>query len=197
MSTVEQKPTIELLDDGDVVFNNKRGRPTKIGTFDNDTGHLEFESEEKDKMHRELTIRYIQFEQDGQTPTNMQIKSFGIKGRARDVEADNIPPMPKSKDGLGDKSPKVVEWFFKWKPQEAYARYGVRLDKSGNPILAKVKRFVKTWGEVYVDDKGRPLQEPTQGEIVTDASREEGMIARRATHMTYLIEEVVGDLPEE
>lgn len=187
----EQKPTIELLDNGDVVLN-KRGKSTVIATFDAEAGHLEFTSEKNDVDFRELAVRYIQEDESGTVSTGVVVKSFGVKGRRVDAKDEDLPPIPKTKDGLGDKSPKVVEWYFKHKPQEAYVRYGVKLDEKGKPILRHCKRKNIKWEEVYTDTKGNRLMEPAMDYVEYIDENEQGMVARRATHMTYLETDVIG-----
>jgi hypothetical protein len=175
------KPAFELLDNGDVV-QNKKGKATVLANYDSEVGHLEFASEQADSSFRAQITRAILEDSDGVTTGN-RIASYGIKGREADEIRKNEPAKPKASKMLGDKTPEVVEWYFKWRPQEAYARYGVKL-KNGEPITAHCKR------------KEQGLAEnPATGLIeMIDKHIEEkkGIIATRATHMTFLKEEIVG-----
>jgi hypothetical protein len=145
-------------------------------------GHLEFASEQADANFRSQITRAILEDSEGVTTGN-RIASYGIKGREADEIRKNEPEMPKMSRRLGDKTPEVVEWYFKWRPQQAYARYGVKL-KNGQPVTAHCKRKEQGFAE-----------NPLTGLVeMVDKHIEEknGIIATRATHMTFLKEEIVG-----
>ncbi len=176
------KPAYELNEEGEVI-NTKKGKSVVIGTFDSETGHLEMNSKQLDNYHRAQVIRCITEDTEGIESGN-KVKSFGIKGQERDEPSEREPEKPKASGLLGDKTKEVVDWFFKWRPKEAYIRYGVQLDKSGEPLRAHCLRKEK-----------RLAENPTTGlveqqEFVTE--REDGMIATRQTHLTFLKTEVVG-----
>lgn len=181
MSTVA-KPEFELTESGDVVMN-KKGKATILATFDETTGHLEFVSEKVDRDYRPQIIRAIAEDTEG-VETQNKIKSFGIKGREADEPSPKEPPMPRANGLLGDKTPAVVDWYFKWRPQEAYVRYGVLLDKKGEPLTAHCRRVEKR------------LEENPQTGLVEQVDHvfeeENAMLATRATHRTFLKAEIVG-----
>jgi hypothetical protein len=175
------KPAFELLDNGDVV-QNKKGKATILANYEADAGYLEFVSEQADASFRAQITRAILEDSEGVTTGN-RIASYGIKGREADEIRKNEPPKPKASRMLGDKTPEVVEWYFKWRPQEAYVRYGVKL-KNGEPVTGHCKRKEQGLGE-----------NSTTGLIeMIDKHIEEknGIIANRATHMTFLKQEIVG-----
>lgn len=181
------RPEFELLEDGRIV-HNKRGQQTNLAKFDFDDGHLEFGSPIiQDKFSVQIT-RAITEDTEGML-TNNKIVSLGIAGRPRDEVKDNEPPRPKMKRTLGDKTPEVVNWYFKHRRQEFYARYGVYLDKRGEPLRAHCLRIDKTLGEV--DPKGNI------GQIEEVVEDENGMLALRATHRTFTRKEIKGGDPEE
>jgi len=179
------KPAFELLDNGDVV-QNKKGKATVLANYDSEAGYLEFVSESADANFRPHVTRAILEDSDGVTTGN-RIASYGIKGREADEIRKNEPPKPKQ-NWLGDKTPEIVEWYFKWRPQEAYARYGVKL-KNGVPVTAHCKRKEQNFAE-----------NPLTGLVeMVDKHIEEknGIIATRATHMTFLKENIVGAISSD
>ena len=50
MSDATSAPEFELLDDGRIV-NNRRGKQTLLATYDQETGHIEYESKEISAKH--------------------------------------------------------------------------------------------------------------------------------------------------
>jgi hypothetical protein len=174
------KPAFELLDNGDVV-QNKKGKATVLANYDSEVGHLEFTSESADANFRPHVSRAILEDSDGVTTGN-RIASYGIKGREADEIRKNEPPKPKQ-NWLGDKTPAIVEWYFKWRPQEAYARYGVKL-KNGVPVTAHCKRKEQGLGENETTGLVEMIDKPIE--------QKEGIIATRGTHMTFTKEEIVG-----
>jgi len=183
MSTTEtQKPAYELTEDGEVIFT-KKGKSTVLATYDEETGHLEFADKRADSFYRAQIIRAITEDTEGIQSPN-KIKSMGIKGQKQDEPKDDAPDRPKASGLLGDKTPEVVEWYFRYRPQEAYVRYGVILDKSGEPVTAHCKRVEKRLGE----NPNTGLIE--QQDVVTE--NEHGILATRQTHKTFLKTEVVG-----
>jgi len=182
MSTETAKPAFELLEDGTVV-QNRKGKATTLAKFDEDTGHLEFASDDADIKFREQIIRAINEDTEGNR-SKATIKSFSIAGREQDEPSRNEPPKPKGSKALGDKTPEVVEWYHTYRLQEFYVRYGVLLDKSGQPIRKHCLRREKELGE-------NPLTgQIEQVERIVEDKR--GYLATRATHLTFLKTEVVG-----
>lgn len=180
----EKKQSYELQDDGKVILNLKHGKVQQIAVFDFEDGNLEFENATIDKLHRSKVVLAIGEDAETGIQTGNKIKSFSIKGRERDVQKKNEPVKPFGTKQFGDKTKAVVEWYFKWRPQEAYARYGVVLDDQGNPVIVHGKR------------KEQVIREnPATGLVELETffvEKEDGMLATRATHMTFLKDEVVG-----
>lgn len=177
------KPAFELLDNGDVV-QNRKGKATILAHYDDVEGRVEFESADADEKYRAQIIRAITEDTEGNLNQNV-IVTYAIKGREVDEIKKNEPPMPKATKRFGDKTPAVVEWYFKWRPQEAYARFGVLLDKDGQPVTAHCRRIERTIEE----NPNTGLVEQVEHVIES----QNGIIARRATHMTFLAEEKVGN----
>jgi hypothetical protein len=78
-----------------------------------------------------------------------------------------IPPMPKKDLRLGDKTPEVVEWYRRYKPEEFRARYGV----VGNGTVTKWRK-----------------QPNDKGEMVSVSYEVDATIAARKTHLTERVE---------
>jgi hypothetical protein len=177
-----QKPQFELLDNGNVV-QNRKGKPTLLALYDQDDGHLQFESTSIDEKYRTQIQRCILEDTEG-VLTGNKITSYGIKGRERDEIKKGEPPRPKANKNLGDKTQVVVDWYFKWRKQEFYARYGVRLDSNGEPVVMHCRRKEL---RIEVDEATGMV-----GQVEYIIEKEDGMIATRATHLTFTKLEVVG-----
>lgn len=195
MSTTKanERAEFEYIPKDGRVIRNYRGKEVLLATFDETDGHLEFESEKADIDYRVQVQRTITEDTAG-LATNLKIISYGIKGRARDEKQAKEPGRPKADPMLGDKTPAVVEWFFKWRPQEAYVRYGVEFDSEGNPVIAHCVRFENR----VTGNSGREGQ-VEEREYKTE--NKEGIIARRQTNRTFLrsemVEKVANEVPVE
>jgi hypothetical protein len=98
-------------------------------------------------------------------------KGVVLEGDEDDAEKrliGKIPPMPKKNPRLGDKTPEVVEWYRRYKPEEYKARYGIR----GDGTVTKTRKV---------------LDEKT-GQLKTETYEVEALIAERKTHLTEKIE---------
>ena len=176
------KPSYELLEDGSVIQNIK-GKPVKRAFYDEETGHLEYQDEEARLKHAAKICRVIEFDDEGTAASGNKIVSMSIKGRLEDVISPKEPPCPKPTMQLGDKTKVVVDWYFKWRPQEAYVRYGVSLDKSGEPVRVHGRRIDKV------------MKRDNNDLVVLDDhvyEKEDGILATRSTHLTFTRDEVVG-----
>ncbi len=182
MSNETIKPAFEMTDTGE-IYNNKKGKSTLLATFDSETGRLEFVDLKSDRYYREQIIRCITEDTEGVASGN-KVSSYAIKGESEDDIKKNEPAKPKGTKQLGDKTPEVVEWYFKWRPKEAYIRYGVQLDENGKPVRKHCKRRERRMGEDPVTGKVELVDHIVENE--------NGIIATRGTHMTFLKEEVVG-----
>ena len=184
MSEDTKKPTYELLEDGKVMLNHKNGKATHIASYNPETAELEFETDMYEKLHRTKVVSAIGEDPETHLQNANKVKHFTIKGRPKDVIKPNEPKKPLGTKAMGDKTPAVVDWFFKWRPQAAYVRYGVSLDRSGNPIIV----------HGYREDQGF-VTDPRTGlisleKIVTE--KVDGFLATRGTHLTFTKAEVVG-----
>lgn len=72
------------------------------------------------------------------------IKSVLLEGDTPAGPDLDIPPMPKKSMRDGDKTPEVVEWYRKYKPEEYRARYGIQ-------GTGRVERF-RDNGEVFEEE---------------------------------------------
>lgn len=189
-----------LEDNGDVILNQKNGKRVVLANFNEDTSHLVFENKEASIKFRAQILQVIGTTGDGTVTSGRIVKSMGIKGESLD-DTQNIPPRPRMNKNLGDSTPEVVEWYFKYKPKEAYVRYGVRLDAKGNPVRGNVQRkSIETIDQRDLDDSQIEAQRDgthseSKGCVVRSGTierRDNQIIASRATHMTFLKEEVIG-----
>lgn len=102
---------------------------------------------------------------------NVAPKGVVLEGEEEDAlkrAAKPIPPMPKKNPRLGDKTPEVVEWYKRYKPEEYRARYGIK----GQGTVTKTRKVI----------------DPKTGQLVTEAYEVEAVIAERKTHLTEKLE---------
>jgi len=182
------------------------GSKTVIGHYDRKKRHVEFETLEYSRKLMRQVSAAIGTVAQGTQSSGLVIETIGVKGFERDQPTGKVPPRPK-RGPLGDQTPAVVAWYFKYYPHEAYIRYGVFLDENGDPVRKKVKRRTTEIVDDREGDKGYYNDDPTnQGQRVANKSWEKGpigqltteeviddqIIARRPTHMTFTPNEVVG-----
>jgi hypothetical protein len=190
---------------GDLV-QDVDGAKAIVAHYDQKTGHLEFTSiEASRKLIRQITAA-IGTVNKGTQSSGLVIKTMGVKGQPRDNPKGNVPPKPRRNAQFGDQTPELVEWYFKYYPQEAYIRYGVFLDASGEPVRKRVKRKITELVDDRSGEHGLENQNDGKGaqvgpkkwengpigQVVTQDVLDNQIIARRATHMTFAPQEVVG-----
>ncbi len=188
---------VRLKGDGTLV-QRIDGKETVVARFDKTSGRLEFETKENSvKLYQQVTAR-LGTVSNGTQPSNNVIRSIGVKGDPK--PAAGIPKRPRMGE-LGDATPEVVEWFFEHNMPEAIIRYGVYTDAKGKPVRKNVRRVVtKTTDNRDQDDSslawvktGAKTQEKSpvtrEQEVIEEKN---AIIARRATHMTFTPQEVVG-----
>jgi len=203
MSAATTAAPFELTDDGKIVRNYK-GKQTVLGHYDEETKHLEFENKETSIKYRSQILTVIGADGEGTHSSGRVIRTMSVKGEKKDEPKGNIPPRPKMDPNLGDATPAFVEWLFKYYPKDAYIRYGVKLDSNGEPIRTAVRRKLieiidnrnsddDNLEEIKVGAKSWTKGPITQGARII--SQPDGMIASRATHLTFLAEEATNYAP--
>jgi hypothetical protein len=196
---------VKFLKNGDLT-QEIDGAKVVIAHYDRKTKHLEFTTVEGSrKLMRQVTAA-IGTIKDGEQSSGLVIETMGVKGRPRDNPTGKVPARPRRDPQYGDQTPVVVEWYFNYYPQEAYIRYGVFLDESDQPIRARVRRKLTETvddrdGSYFIEqlNEGKGIQVGPKrwengpiGQVVTQETLDDQIIARRATHMTFAPSEVVG-----
>ena len=195
------------------VLRNIGGVDQVCAVFNEKTGRLEFQDEDAAYKLREGIFSAIGTTGDKSHPkdSGRVIKSIALKGVAEDLPTPGEPKRPSPGNFLGDCRPSLVRWMFEYRPHEAYIVYRVRMDKSGKPVRADVrrKRYLHgdagspaEVGEGYKrGSSGSWLTTSAQGGAEVDAdgnrlfvyeSYKNQIIAGRATCMTFLPNEVIG-----
>ncbi len=196
ITTETKRPLYELRDNGEVHFN-KKGKSQLLAKY-SDNGILTFESFAIDQKHRVgISEAVIADPLTGELKGNA-IKAYAIAGRPFDKKKPGEPLPPKRDKTLGDKTPEYVKWLFKWRPQAAYARYGVFLDSNGEPEIAHCSRLEQ--GLLKSNESGKPTKIMGDGkDALTEnyLENENGILAMRQTCMTFLRKEVVGAVGDE
>jgi hypothetical protein len=122
-----------------------------VATYHADTKALLF-TEEKALKFRVPVIRFL-------NENGLKKESEGMEGAPVDKPAKDIPKRPKMDLALGDKTPAVVEWYRKYKPEEYKVRYGIR----GPGTVTKIVRYEQD----QKTGKKRPVYETVEATIAT------------------------------
>jgi hypothetical protein len=190
---------IKLHKDGRLTLNSD-GTEVLIGHYNRTTGHLEFETRDYSvKLYQAVTAR-IGTRNEGKEPSGLKITSLSVKGEKLDEMPKNAPKRPRM-GVLGDCTKEVVEWFLKYRPQEFIVRYGVYTDESGEMVKKKVRRIVELTVDnrdtddddiEWVRDGKKSRTKSPVARAYEEVTSDEGIIARRSTHLTFTPREVVG-----
>jgi len=125
----EQKaPVVDynLAPNGDVTRTDKEGTIT-VGNLND--GKLVLDP--KWTKFRAPAVAFLN--ESGNGP-----KSIVLAGDENVPEKKNIPACPKKEMRFGDKTPAVVEWYRKYKPEEYKARYGIK----GQGTVTKTRKVL-------------------------------------------------------
>lgn len=187
----EKIPEYQLRDNGE-VHRNKKGKSQLLAKYDEETGILTFESFSIDQKYRMQICRAVMENWESGELTGNPIKAYAIAGRPVDTIKPGEPPPPKKNKMLGDKTPEYVKWLKRWRPQAFYARYGVLLDSNGEPQIAECFRMEQG---LLKPAGAKPLEigdraQDALGQTITE--KEDGILAMRATCLTFTKKEVVG-----
>ena len=192
---------VKLQTNGDLTITED-GVKTILAKYDKKTGVLEFSTKafaENDKYRNQIISRICTVAK-GTEPSGYQITRFTIKGVESTVAAD-APEQPNPDNYVeGDAHADVVQWFLDYDLPGAIARYGIFTDAKGNPIRKKAKRVVVTTVDNrQLDDRDLPTYKQGKGEMKAPVANEgeeiivdNAVIARRATALTFMPNEVVG-----
>jgi hypothetical protein len=152
-----EAPHLEYsVEDGKVIRTYEQDEPTHVANYDGKTLALL-------PAHRALRKEIVTvFNEKG-----LAYEAIVIEGDTKKAAkaGESIPPMPKKDMRFGDKTPALVEWYRKYKPEEYRARYGVR----------GMGKVTKTRNEIDGD-----------GKLVKVPYEVEAEIADRKTHVTEL-----------
>jgi len=159
---VEKAPVIDynIAEDGTITRTDKDSTIT-VATLKEDNALVLVPEWVK---FRAPIVRFLN-EDAGRSPSAVYTEGDEPSPKAK---ARDIPPMPKMSMRLGDKTPEVMEWFKKYKPEEYRARYGIQ-------------------GEGTVT-KSRKVLNPKTGIPETEIYDAEATIALRKTHLTEKVE---------
>ncbi len=188
---------VRLKKNGDLV-QRIEGAEVLVAHYDQSNGRLEFTTKANaEKLYNQVTAR-IGTVSKGTESSGLTIKSIGVKGDP--IPSGNLPKKPRMGE-LGDATPEGVEWYFEHNLSEAIIRYGVFTDANGKPIRKNVRRIVEStidqrdtpdddieWVKTGNKTRDKSPVSRTQ-ELITEKN---AIIARRATHMTFTPNEVVG-----
>jgi hypothetical protein len=167
----EKKPIIKYTLDKDTGVLTRTDEDGEITIGKLDGTAFEFDSRAMQK-YRAPVLQFF-------AKNQIKWKTLALKGEKRDVEQPKgkIPPCPKRTIEAGDKTPAVVEWYRKYKPEEYKVRYGIK----GEGTINKIS---------YSKDE-------KTGKRITHVTPVSALIAERKMHLTEKPEASDGQVDEE
>lgn len=144
-----EAPKIEYSIEDTKVMRTDHEGPLHVATYKG--GYLELIPEYA--KFRPAIVRWINEQASAEGSEVPALKSIVLQGDKPDPVKD-IPPCPKKTMRDGDKTPAVVEWYKKYKPNEYKARYGII-----GPGTVPKEKFV-------TDEEGKPKKVVVQVEAI-------------------------------
>lgn len=118
------------------------------------------------------------------------IRSFQREDMKPDAPlTKNIPPRPRKDPMQGDKTPAVVEWYFRHRFNEFCARYGAFLGADKKPL--KYSGPVSYMAPVWRDRPGGDGVQEFVGQVRKNEDVTEVIVTQAKTHLTFTPEECV------
>jgi hypothetical protein len=203
MSTEELDSTkVRLKSSGDLVIRVD-GKEVVIAHYTKETGTLEFTTMQNSVLYGQACAMKIGTVSQGKDVSGNVIRNIRVKGDAVATPKTKRPKMGPE----GDSAEDIVQWYLDNDMPQAIVRYGIYTDNKGEIIRKHVKRIVKNTVDnrnlldediqAVKDSPKSVTKSPVsiEGEIVED---KKGIIARRATRLTFIPAEVVGGwVPED
>lgn len=206
MSEVEELAAVQvrMKSNGDLI-QRVDGTEILVAHYDRTSGHLEFTSKENSVKLYNQCVSKISTVSKGTQPSGLTIKTIGVKGAP--APKKGLPKRP-ALGPLGDAAEDIVSYYLENDPAQAIIRYGIYTDSKGQMIRRPVRRVVETINDDRATHEDADLPWIQTGpktqekgpvnktaEVIQEKS---GIIARRATALTFTPQEVVGGFqPEE
>lgn len=189
---------IVLKKNGDLVLTED-GSKTTVATYNADTRTLEFATKLFSEKHYNACVTAVGTESKGTLVSTNGIRSLCVKGEKR-PDLKDAPKRPRLGE-LGDSASDIVEWYLTYDMGQAIIRYGLYTDSKGKPVRRKVKRIVETVVdnrdmddvdlEARKDGRSSTVKAPVN-RLAELVEVDNAYIARRATALTFIPQEVVG-----
>lgn len=199
MSDATETTQVKLRKNGDMTITED-GAHTIIAHYDRKTGHLEYVSKTyATTLHAQCVAR-IGTVANGTLPSNLVIRSTGVKGDEANAIAAGAPRRPRL-GPEGDSAEDYVEWMLKYNLPGAITQYGIYTDDKGQPIRKQVRRVVTNLVDarndeddeiVKVKDGSKTWSKAPVTRAIQIIEKDDAVIARRATRGTFSPAEVVG-----
>lgn len=149
-----------------------------VASYDPENQILTFPNKNTLRLYKLGVITFL-------AENELLIKSFQLGDMKPDgpITSKNIPPRPKKTSKEGDKTPAVVEWYFKHRRNEFAARYGYLGTYTGVVISLE-----PVWEPRPTDKVPEYRGQQKVRQEVTDA-----IVTTRKTHLSFTPDECVGD----
>jgi hypothetical protein len=159
-AVVAKAPTITYTLVGTEIIRTDKDGPLHVANLSKIGGKLTLALIEEHARFRPAIVRHLN--ENELTPEAIILAGSETAAEKENARTD-IPPMPKKSRVHGDKTPEVVEWYRKYKPNEYAARYGI----IGPGTVMKERKVL--------DNDGKPH---------TELYEVDATIAQRKTHLT-------------
>lgn len=198
MSTEQELDStkVRMKASGDLVIRVD-GKEVPVAHYSKETATLEFTTRDYSVRYHEQCTARVGTVSNGTQPSGNVIRNIRVRG-----DDSKAPTVKRPKMGPeGDAAEDIVQYYLDNDLPQAIVRYGIYVDGKGVPIRKKVRRLIKNTvdNRNLLDEDLQAVKEGPKSVTKAPVSIEpewveepKGIIARRATRLTYTPSEVVG-----
>ena len=194
--TESDSTKVRMKASGDLVIRVD-GKETVIAHYTKESGLLEFTTKQNSITYGQACAARIGSVSNGTEVSNNVIRNIRVKG-----DPVSTPKTKRPKMGAeGDSAEDIVQWYLDNDMPQAIVRYGIYTDEKGEPVRKHVKRMVKNTvdNRNLLDEDIQAVRDGAKSVTKSPVAIEpemiedrKGIIARRATRLTFTPNEVVG-----
>ena len=181
---------------GDLVIRVD-GKEVVIASYNKESGELIFATKDYSVRYYQQVTARIGSVNNGTDVSGNVIRTMRVKGDAVTKPTTKRPRL----GAEGDAAEDIVQWYLDNDMPQAIVRYGIYTDDKGQPVRKHVKRMVKNTvdNRNLLDEDIQQVRDGAKSVTKSPVSIEpelieekKGIIARRATRLTFTPNEVVG-----
>lgn len=173
------------------IIRRARGRESVIAKLTDDNKTITWKDASLQAAYHKSVEAFL-FEE------KIMVETVLLEGQKPDVLPAGAPPPPPMHKMQGELTPKYLEWLMKWKPIAFQNLMGVEVRALGISEKPPADpRALWMRGDVVRTDT-RPTPESKGGSYITTKFKMENqIIARRASHLTFLKKEIFRTADEQ